>query len=116
MKNPKTSFKSFLNQSFERFQRTPVPETESTWKQLLARHGDGLQGGFASLDVAENEAAVSVPLFARRPVWVAAGAVAILALGIFIAFRPITAAAKVASVEGGLHRVVGIHDPSSGGG
>lgn len=107
MKNPKTSFRSFLNQSFERFQRTPVPEPESTWKQVLARHEGGLQGAFASLDVAENETPVRAPLFARKPVWVAAGAVAIIALAVSIAFLTTTATAKVASVEGGLHRVIG---------
>jgi uncharacterized protein (TIGR03435 family) len=107
MNNPKRRFGSFLNQSFERFQKAPVPETESTWKQLLARHSDGLQGVFSNMDVAESEIARRTPFFARRPIWVAAGALAIIALAVSIAFLPISAAAKVASVEGGLHRVIG---------
>jgi uncharacterized protein (TIGR03435 family) len=107
MKKPNTSFIGFLNQSFERFKKAPVPETGSSWRRLLTRHNDGLRGAFASQDVAENERAASRPFIAPRPVWAAAGAIAMIAIGVSIAFLPITAVAKVASAEGGLHRVVG---------
>ena len=74
MKNQRPSFKNFLSKSFERYQREPVPQTESSWRQLLDRYCDGIQGAFEHVDDAEKEIPIKAALFASRQIWMAAGA------------------------------------------
>jgi uncharacterized protein (TIGR03435 family) len=107
MNNQRRSFKNFLNQSFERFQNEPVPQIDSAWKQVLDRDHDGRQGVFENMDVAEREDTIRAPRFAGRQIWIGAAAVAAVVLAVSIAFLPTVAPAKVASIEGGLHRVIG---------
>ena len=106
MKNQKPSFKNLLNQSLERFQREPVPQTDSSWREVLDRHRDGLQGVFEEMDVTEKETSLRRPLFAGRPIWIGAAAVVAIAVALSIVFLPTLEPAKAATVEGaGLHRV-----------
>ncbi|HZI50693.1 MAG TPA: TIGR03435 family protein [Terriglobia bacterium] len=112
MKTRKTRFKNFLTQSFERFQRAPVPEAQSAWKQLLDRHRDGDAGVFESMDVAERDAPVSPVGIVRNHIWAAAGVMLVIAVGLWVTLLPSTAAATVASVEGGLHRITGTETQS----
>ena len=112
MKNPKANFKNFLTHSFERFQKAPVPEAQSTWKQLLNRHRDGDPGVFERMDVAGIETPLRAQLFPRKQIWAAVAAVVLIAVALSVVFFPGTAMATVASVEGGLQRVTGAETQS----
>src|SRR5262245_45284684 len=99
------SLKEILNRSFLRSKAAPLPSVDAEWERLTDRHRDGDAGAFDAFESSERQPGASPYVKARKPMWVAAAAMIIAGISLSIVFRPLDAAAKVASSEGVLQRV-----------